>query len=104
MKRLALGAALLALAALPFWVGNTFYVNIATQILLYAVFALGINVLVGYAGLVTLGHAGLFGVAAYTGARILDGGHGQPLHAAGRPNRPWGRSTRTISIGRNSTT
>ena len=65
MKRLALAAALLALAALPLWVGNTFYVNIATQILLYAVFALGINVLVGYAGLVTLGHAGLFGVAAY---------------------------------------
>ena len=41
MKRLALAAALLVLAALPFWVGNTFYVNIATQILLYAVFALG---------------------------------------------------------------
>jgi branched-chain amino acid transport system permease protein len=63
VKRLALAAALVALATLPLWVGNTFYVNIATQILLYAVFALGINVLVGYAGLVTLGHAGLFGTA-----------------------------------------
>jgi branched-chain amino acid transport system permease protein len=83
MKRLALAAALLILAALPFWVGNTFYVNIATQILLYAVFALGINVLVGYAGLVTLGHAGLFGVAAYAGARMLNGGHGHAAVAAG---------------------
>ncbi len=83
MKRLALAAALLVLAALPLWVGNTFYVNIATQILLYAVFALGINVLVGYSGLVTLGHAGLFGVAAYAGARMLNGGHGHAAVAAG---------------------
>jgi len=83
VKRLALAAALLVLAALPLWVGNTFYVNIATQILLYAVFALGINVLVGYAGLVTLGHAGLFGIAAYAGARMLNGGHGHAAVAAG---------------------
>jgi len=83
VKRLALAAALLVLAALPLWVGNTFYVNIATQILLYAVFALGINVLVGYGGLVTLGHAGLFGVAAYAGARLLNGGHGHAAVAAG---------------------
>jgi len=83
MKRLALAGALLVLAALPLWVGNTFYVNIATQILLYAVFALGINVLVGYAGLVTLGHAGLFGIAAYAGARLLNGGHGHAAVAAG---------------------
>ncbi len=76
MKRLALGAALAILAAVPLWIGGTYYVNIASQILFYAIFALGINVLVGYAGLVTLGHAGLFGIAAYTAARILGGGHG----------------------------
>ena len=83
VKRLALAAALLVLAAVPLWVGSTFYVNIATQILLYAIFALGVNVLVGYAGLVTLGHAGLFGVAAYAGARMLNGGHGHVAVAAG---------------------
>jgi len=76
VKRLALAAALLVLAALPLWAGGTFYINIASQILLYAVFALGINILVGYAGLVTLGHAGLLGIAAYTAARLLNGGHG----------------------------
>jgi branched-chain amino acid transport system permease protein len=76
MKRAALAAALLILAAVPLWVAGTYYVNIASQILLYAIFALGINVLVGYAGLVTLGHAGLFGIAAYTGARIMTGGGG----------------------------
>ena len=74
MKRLALALALAALATLPLWVGNAYYVNIASQILLYAIFALGLNVLVGYAGLVSLGHAGLFGIAAYAGALAIDNG------------------------------
>ena len=51
--------AVLALVALPFVISEPYYVNIASQILLYAVFALGLNILVGYAGLVSLGHAGL---------------------------------------------
>ena len=78
MKRLALAATLVVLATLPLWAGGTFYINIGSQILLYAVFALGINILVGYAGLVTLGHAGLLGIAAYTAARLLNGGYGHP--------------------------
>jgi branched-chain amino acid transport system permease protein len=60
----------------PLWVPGTYYVNIASQILFYAVFALGVNVLAGYAGLVSLGHAGLFGIAAYTAAKIITNGHG----------------------------
>jgi branched-chain amino acid transport system permease protein len=78
VKRLALAATLVVLATLPLWAGGTFYINIGSQILLYAVFALGINILVGYAGLVTLGHAGLLGIAAYTAARLLNGGYGHP--------------------------
>ena len=74
MKRVAWALALAALATLPLWVGNEYYVNIATQILLYAIFALGLNVLVGYAGLVSLGHAGLFGIAAYAGALAINSG------------------------------
>jgi len=76
VKRLALAAALVLLVTVPWWVRGTFYVNIASQILLYAIFALGVNVLAGYAGLVSLGHAGLFGIAAYTGAKMLTGGAG----------------------------
>jgi branched-chain amino acid transport system permease protein len=76
VKRVALAVALAALAAVPLWVPGTFYVNIASQILLYAILALGINVLAGYGGLVSLGHAGLFGIAAYTGAKILVAGAG----------------------------
>jgi branched-chain amino acid transport system permease protein len=76
MKSLARAAALVILASVPWWVGGSYYINIASQILLYAIFALGVNVLVGYAGLVSLGHAGLFGIAAYAGARVLNTGHG----------------------------
>src|SRR5437016_1688017 len=75
--------ALVALTAVPLWVGSIYYVNIASQILIAAIFALGINVLVGYAGLVTLGHAGLFGIAAYAAARIMNNGHDHVAVAAG---------------------
>ena len=83
MTRLALAAAVLALVTLPGWAPGTYYVNIASQILLYAIFALGINVLVGYAGLVSLGHAGLFGIAAYAAARIMTAGYGHAVVIAG---------------------
>ncbi len=76
MKRLTLVVALVILAALPLWVPGTYYVNIATQILLYAILALGINMLAGYAGLVSLGHAGLFGISAYTAAKLSTSGYG----------------------------
>ena len=83
MRRLGIVAALVLLASVPLWVGSTYYVNISSQILFYAIFALGVNVLAGYAGLVSLGHAGLFGIAAYAGARIMNDGHGQLVVAAG---------------------
>ena len=76
MKRLAGAIALLLLAVLPWLLGNSYYVNVATQMLIFAVLAMGLNVLVGYAGLVTLGHAGLFGIAAYAGATLINAGHG----------------------------
>ncbi|HET7340101.1 MAG TPA: branched-chain amino acid ABC transporter permease [Methylomirabilota bacterium] len=83
MRPLALLAALALAATVPFWIGGPYYVNIASQILLYAVFALGINVIVGYAGLVSLGHAGLLGIAAYAAGRLLGAGHGHAVAIAG---------------------
>jgi branched-chain amino acid transport system permease protein len=75
--------ALALLASLPLWIGNSYYVNVASQVLLYAVFALGLNVIVGWAGLVSLGHAGLFGIAAYAGAILINAGHGHFLSIVG---------------------
>jgi branched-chain amino acid transport system permease protein len=75
-RGVAIALAVLALVALPYAIAEQYYVNIASQILLYAVFALGLNVLVGYGGLVSLGHAGLFGVASYAVAYLLAAGYG----------------------------
>ena len=75
-RGIALALALIVLATVPWWIVNGYYVNIVSQILIWAMLALGLNVLVGYAGLVSLGHAGLFGVAAYTTAGLLAAGWG----------------------------
>ncbi len=75
----ALAVAVLWLATVPFWMPGIYYVNVTSQILFYAVFALGLNVLVGYGGLVSLGHAGLFGVAAYTTGYLLQLGYGHTI-------------------------
>ncbi|HTO50730.1 MAG TPA: branched-chain amino acid ABC transporter permease [Burkholderiales bacterium] len=56
-----------ALAALP-WIAGEFYVNLASQVLIAAIFAASINLLLGYGGLPTLGHASYVGVAAYVSA------------------------------------
>jgi branched-chain amino acid transport system permease protein len=53
------------LAGLP-WIGGDFYVNLASQILIAAILAASLNLLVGYGGLVSLGHASWIGLAAYT--------------------------------------
>ena len=78
-RRIAIAIAIIALIAAPYAIGEAYYVNTASQVLLYAIFALGLNVLVGYAGLVSLGHAGLFGVAAYVVASLLAAGYGHAL-------------------------
>ncbi len=71
-------AAFAALVTVPYWMPGIYYVNVSSQILFYAIFALGLNVLVGYAGLVSLGHAGLFGVTAYATGYMLQLGFGHP--------------------------
>jgi branched-chain amino acid transport system permease protein len=75
----ALLVAVVVLVTLPYWMTGVYYVNVASQILFYAVFALGLNVLAGYGGLVSLGHAGLFGVTAYATGYMLQLGLGHSL-------------------------
>ena len=61
----ALAVCALALLILPWIIGNEFYVNMATQVLIYALFALSINMMLGYGGMVSLGHAGYLGLCGY---------------------------------------
>jgi branched-chain amino acid transport system permease protein len=46
-------------------VSGTYWITIVTEIAIFAIFALSVDFLVGYAGLVTFGHAGFMGVGAY---------------------------------------
>ena len=55
---------LLLLALFPF-AGTTFYVELATKVMVLAIFALSLDLLVGYTGLVSFGHAAFFGIGAY---------------------------------------
>jgi len=64
-----LSGCLILLILFP-WVGGEFYINLASQIFIFAVFAASINLLLGYGGLATLGHASYLGVAAYTSALL----------------------------------
>ena len=82
-RLVAFALAALLLVALPFWVSGIYYINVASQILFFAIFALGLNVLAGYGGLVSLGHAALFGIAAYATGYILDAGFGHPAAILG---------------------
>jgi branched-chain amino acid transport system permease protein len=61
----ALAVCALLLAGVPWIIGNEFYVNMASQVLIYALFALSINMMLGYGGMVSLGHAGYLGIAGY---------------------------------------
>ncbi|TAK38527.1 MAG: branched-chain amino acid ABC transporter permease [Betaproteobacteria bacterium] len=57
-------AGLVALVAFPL-VGEKFYLQFITKVMIMAIFAMSLDLLVGYTGLVSLGHALFFGVAAY---------------------------------------
>ncbi len=61
---IALSGALLLCCLFPF-LAATFYTELATKVMILAIFALSLDLLVGYTGLVSFGHAAYFGVGAY---------------------------------------
>jgi branched-chain amino acid transport system permease protein len=58
--------ALLGLAVFPLVVTNPYYVHLATVIAIYAILVIGLDIVVGYTGEVSLAHAALFGIGSYT--------------------------------------
>jgi branched-chain amino acid transport system permease protein len=64
LPRSLLIAAVLLLALFP-TVATTFYMQLGAKIMIMAIFALSLDLLVGHTGLVSLGHAAYFGIAAY---------------------------------------
>jgi branched-chain amino acid transport system permease protein len=66
------GLALLPLAAA--WLGQSYYVTFATRVLILAIAAVGLNVALGYGGMVSFGHALYVGIGAYVVAALSDAG------------------------------
>ena len=60
----------LALALLPL-AGSRYSVDLATQVLIYCLFALSLNVLIGYTGNISFGHAAYFAIGGYACAVLL---------------------------------
>lgn len=69
LRRIGFAVLLLVLCAVPYLV-SAYSLSIVTEILIFSVFALSLNILVGYTGLVSLGHAAFFGVGAYTASLV----------------------------------
>src|SRR5215475_13182358 len=55
------------------------YLALGSQILATILFALSVDLVLGYAGIITLGHAAFFGVGAYTAGILAANGWGEPL-------------------------
>ena len=59
-----------ALFAAPFLLNSPYYIHLLATIAIFAILALGLDVVFGYTGEVSIGHSALFGIGAYTAATL----------------------------------
>ncbi len=75
MNKKILAASIVGLAVLvlyPVLIPNPYYIHLFETILIYAILLFGLDIVVGYTGQVSLGHAGLFGIGSYaTGVMVF---------------------------------
>ena len=57
--------------AVPVITPNPYYIHLVETIMIYSILLFGLDIVVGYTGQVSLGHAGLFGIGAYTTGVLL---------------------------------
>jgi branched-chain amino acid transport system permease protein len=69
-RRLGTAALIVLVALLPFALSN-YHVFELTMVMIYAIAVLGLNILTGYNGQISLGHGGFFAVGAYTAAILM---------------------------------
>jgi branched-chain amino acid transport system permease protein len=67
-----------AALVVPFWLFPT-YLTLASQVAIVALFAISVDLILGYAGIVTLGHAMFFGLGAYCAGLVMAAGWGEPI-------------------------
>ena len=78
IKKISIILALAAVAALPYIWPNPYYIHLMVIIGIFAILLLGLDIVVGYVGEVSLGHAALFGIGSYT-AGVLNFQLGVPF-------------------------
>ena len=74
MRRNQLLLAIVGIAALlvfPLGITNPYYIHLLETIMIYAIVLFGLDIVVGYTGQVSLGHAGLFGIGSYTAGVLV---------------------------------
>jgi branched-chain amino acid transport system permease protein len=64
-------AGVAALLLFPIGVDNPYYIHLLETIMIYAILLFGLDIVVGYTGQVSLGHAGLFGLGAYAAGVLV---------------------------------
>jgi branched-chain amino acid transport system permease protein len=72
--------ALIVMAVVP-WVAARHQLSLLTDLLIYGLFALSLDLIMGYTGMVSFGHAAYFGLGAYASALVLIH-FGQPVPVA----------------------
>ena len=71
-RRFALWAAGAAvIIALPLVLGEGYHLHLIIMATIFAIMAAGLDITVGYGGLLSLGHAAFFGIGAYTSALLF---------------------------------
>ena len=64
-------AIILMLAIVPLFISNLYYIQVMIFIGIYIILALSLNLLNGYVGLLSIGHAAFYGIGAYASAKLV---------------------------------
>lgn len=80
-RHIGLGVLALVLAVLPLFLANGYHYDVAIRICFNAIIVIGLNLLIGYAGQISLGHAGFLGIGAYATAVFTTHFNWHPLLA-----------------------
>ncbi len=68
-------AFLVAVGALDYFQGDEYFTSVMVSVATYAMLGLGLNIVVGFAGLLDLGYAAFFAIGAYTSALLMTEAH-----------------------------
>jgi len=72
------------IALIPLFISNLYYIQVLIFIGIYSILALSLNLLNGYVGLLSIGHAAFYGIGAYASAKlVMDVGIPFPLAMLG---------------------